>query len=92
MSATQTEALKMERAIRESGKYEIFCFNRGPSKSHDSKGKAKEESAHDPIKELTQLIKTMKENHTTQMNAIQNRMVPMERNQAGRFQNRSNDI
>jgi len=51
----------MERARRESRKSKIRGFNRGPSKSHDSKGKAKEESAHDPIKELTQLIKTMEE-------------------------------
>lgn len=33
----------------------------------------------------------MEENNTSQINAIQNRLVAMERNQAGRFQNRDND-
>ena len=92
LGAAQSEALKMERDRKESGKSEIPGFNRGPSKSHDSKRKAKEENAHDLIKELTQLIKTMEANHTTQMNAIQHRLVAMERNQYGRFQNRGNDI
>ena len=91
LSVAQSEALKIERARRQSGKSEIPGFNRGPSKSNDYKGKEKEETTHDPIKELTQLIKSMEANHTNQMNAIQNRLVAMERNQAQRFQTRPND-
>lgn len=90
VGAAQTEALKMERARRESGT-KIPGFNRGPSKSHDSKGKAKEENAYDPIKELTQLIKTIEANHTNEMYAMQNRLVAMERSQGQRFQPRPND-
>jgi len=81
----------MEKPRNESRKSEILGFSRGSSKSHDSKGKTKEESAHDSIKELTHLIQTMEINHTNQMNAIQNRLVAMEMNQAGRFQNRGNE-
>lgn len=91
LGVAETEGLKMEKGRKQSRKSKIPSFNRGPSKSHDSEGKAKEESAHDPIKELNQLINTMEENHTNQMNAIQNRLVAMDKNQAGRFENRGND-
>ena len=33
----------------------------------------------------------MDENHTNQMNAIQNQLVAMDKNQVGRFQNQGND-
>lgn len=87
----QTEALKMERDKKKSRKSKIPSFNRGPSKSNDFKEKAKEGSTHDPIKELTQLIKAMEKNHTKEMQAMQNRLVAMERSQVQRFQPRSND-
>lgn len=85
LSVAQSEALKIERARKQSGKSEIPGFNRVPSKPNDSICKAKEETTNDPIKELTQLMKSMEANHTSQMNAIQNRLVSMERNQGGRF-------
>jgi len=50
LGAAQTEALKVGKARKESGKLAIPGFNRGPSKSHDSKGKDKEENPHDPLK------------------------------------------
>ena len=64
MGVAQTKALKMEKARKQSRKSKILGFTRGSSKSNDSKGKAKEEATHDPIKELTQLIKSMEANHT----------------------------
>jgi len=67
LGVAQTEALKMERARKQSGKSEIPGFTRGPSKSNDSKGKAKEDTTQDSIKELTQLIKSMEANHTKEM-------------------------
>lgn len=50
LGVSQTEALKMKRARKKSGKYEILGYNKGSSKSNDSKGKAKEETIHGPIK------------------------------------------
>jgi len=91
LGVAQTEALKMERARKQSGKSEIPGFTRGPSKSNHPKGKAKEEATHDPIKELTQLIKSMEANHTKEMEAMQRRLVAMERSQVQRFQPRPNN-
>jgi hypothetical protein len=54
--------------------------------------------SNDGIKELTQLIKQMEINHANQlkehvnqMNAMQNRLIAMERGQASRPQHRPND-
>jgi len=92
LGAAQTKALKMEKARHESGKSEIPGFNKGPSKSHEHKGKVEvKEVDKDPSKELTQLIKSMEANHTKEMQAMQNRLVPMERSQMQRFQPRPND-
>ena len=91
LSVAQSEALKIERARKQSRKSEIPGFNKGPSKSNDSKGKAKEKTTHDPIKELTQLIKSIEANHIKEMQAMQNRLGAMERSQVQRFKPRPND-
>jgi hypothetical protein len=43
------------------------------------------------MKELTQLIKQMEINHTNQINALQNRLITMERSQNNRQQHKPND-
>lgn len=91
LSVAQSKALKIERSRKESRNSKIHGFNRRPSKSNDSKGKDKEETTHNPIKELTQLIKSTEANHIKEMQAMQNRLVAMERSQVQRFQPSPND-
>jgi hypothetical protein len=48
-------------------------------------------SSSDGMKELTQLIKQMEINHANQMNAMQNRLIAMERAQSNRTHHKPND-
>jgi hypothetical protein len=43
------------------------------------------------MKELTEMIKAMESNHAAQLNAMQNKLISMERNNANRFQPRQNN-
>ena len=95
--AAQTLDEEMEQCRKASGKSKIPGFDRGPSKSHDSKGKEIKEVYHDPIKELTQMIKNMEinqakkmSNHPKEISAMQARLVQMERSQAQNIQPRNN--
>ena len=77
---------KIERNMQASGKSNLPGFSRSSvslSKSHDSKGKAVEpedkDQIKDSIKEITELMKQMMVNHTSQLNAMQNRLMTMEK-------------
>ena len=86
-------AVKIERNMQALGKSNVHGFTRGNSSKH-SEPKEKPESkvsSIDHFKELAEMIKTMKLNHATQMNAMQNRLIVMERSQNNRFfQNKPN--
>ena len=73
--------------MQASGKSNLPGFSRSGvsiSKSHHSKGKAVEpedkDQTKDSIKEITELVKQMMVNHTSQLNAFQNRLMTMEKN------------
>ena len=76
-----------------SGKSNLPSFTRGAtSKSHEGKKKSEnQESTSDQIKELTELIKKMEIDHATQMTAMQNRLIAMERAQASGFHHKPNN-
>ena len=79
-------AEKIDRNMQASGKSNLPRFSRSSvsiSKSHDSKGKAVEpkdkDQTKDSIKEIKKLMKQMMVNHTSQLNAFQNRLMTMEK-------------
>lgn len=78
----------MEKDKRASRKYEFLGFERDPTKA---KAKEVKQVEHDPIKELTQLIKDMKIEHAREMNFMQARLIQMERSQAQNIQPRNNN-
>ena len=45
----------------------------------------KKNSSIDPLKELTEVIKSMEENHASHLNAMQNILIAMERSQSNCF-------
>jgi hypothetical protein len=101
LEAAQNIAIRVEQNLLEARKSNIPGFTRGSSsKVNDEKKKEPrgQESSSDGIKELTQLIKQMEINHAnqakehaSQMNAMQNRLIAMERSQASRPPHRPND-
>jgi hypothetical protein len=94
LGATQARTIRIEQTMLEARKSNIPGFTRGSSpKVNDEKKKKDEgqESSSDGIKELTQLIKQMEVNHTNQINALQNRLITMERSQSNRQQHKPND-
>jgi hypothetical protein len=101
LEAAQNIAIRVEQNLLEARKSNIPGFTRGSSsKVNDEKKKEPrgQESSSDGIKELTQLIKQMEINHAnqakehaSQMNAMQNRLIAMERGQASRPPHRPND-
>ena len=71
--------------MQSCGRSNLPGFTRGnPSSTNPNKGKSSEipESSHNSIKELTDVIKAMEANHAAQINAMQNRLIAMERNQS----------
>jgi hypothetical protein len=101
LKAAQTTAIRIDQNMRDARKSNIPGFTRGSSSQlYDEKKKNVEtqKSSNDGIKELTQLIKQMEINHAnqlkehvSQMNAMQNRLIAMERGQASRPPHRPND-
>jgi hypothetical protein len=67
--------------------------NRFYSQPHEEKKKSGENQkpSNDGMNELTQLIKQMEINHANQINALQNRLITMERSQSNRKQHKPND-
>ena len=79
-------AKNINRNMQASGKSNLPSFSRGNAsipKLHDSKGKAVEpeskDQTKDSFKEITELMKQMMVNHTSQMNAMQNRLITTEK-------------
>jgi hypothetical protein len=101
LKTAQATAIKIDKNMQDARKSNILGFTRGSSSQlFDEKKKSVEtqKSSSDGIKELTQLIKQMEINHAnqlkeqvSQMNAMQNRLIAMERGQANRSQHRPND-
>ena len=92
LASAQSMAINIERNMQASGKSNISCFARGSSSKH-SEPKDKPESkvsSSDSFKELVEMRKTMEMKHATQMNAMHNRLIAMERSQNDRFQNKPN--
>jgi len=81
LASAQRITIKIERNMQASGKSNILGFTRSSSSKH-LEPKEKPESKvflNDPFKELAEMIKTMELNHATQMNAMQNKLIAMER-------------
>jgi hypothetical protein len=97
----QVMAVRIDKNMHDVRKSNIPGFTTGTSSQpYDEKKKKVESqgSSNDGIKELTQLIKQMEINHAnqlkehvSQMNAMQNRLIAMERAQSTRPQHRPND-
>jgi hypothetical protein len=97
----QVMAVRIDKNMQDARKSNIPSFSRGTSSQPYEEKKKKAEnqgSSNDGIKELTQLIKQMEINHANklkehvnQMNAMQNRLIAMERGQSSRPQHRPND-
>jgi hypothetical protein len=90
----QDMAVKIDKNMQDARKSNILGFSRGASSQPYEEKKKKVESqgsSNDGIKELTQLIKQMEINHANQLNAMQNRLIAMERGQASRPHHRPND-
>ena len=101
-------AEKTEKNMQSSGKSNIPGFTRGNSSyNKESKGKVVEsegkESSKDPMKEMSEMMKTLvtnqnqqMANHVAQLNHSQNRLVMMERNQVSHaprnFQHKLNQM
>jgi hypothetical protein len=89
-------AIKIDKNMQASRKSNLPGFSRG-STSKQSKNKEKavasdnKDTSHDPLKALTKMMKRMEANHATQLSAMQNRLIAMERAQNNRFQPRPNN-
>jgi hypothetical protein len=94
LEVAQNIAIRVEQKFLEDRKSNIRGFTRDSSSKVNAEKKKEpkgQESSSDGIKELTQLIKQMEINHANQMNALQNRLITMERSQNNRQQHRPND-
>jgi hypothetical protein len=90
----QAFAVRIDKNMQDARKSNIPGFSRGSSSKNVEERKKKvegQESSNDGIKELTQLIKQMEINHANQINALQNRLITMERAQANRSHHKPND-
>jgi len=84
LAKAQEKSIKIDRNMQSCGKSNLLGFTKGnPLSSHPNKGKSTEnpEPAHNPLKELIELMKAMEANDVAQLNAMQNRLIAMERNQ-----------
>jgi hypothetical protein len=101
LKTTQAMDTRIDKNMQDARRYNILGFTRGSSSQlFDEKKKNVEnkKSSNDGIKELTQLIKQTEINHAnqlkehaSQMNAMKNRLIAMERGQDSRPQHRPND-
>jgi hypothetical protein len=90
----QKFAIRIDKNMQDARKSNIPGFSRGTSSKTIEEKKKKvenQESSNDGIKDLTQLIKQMEINHANQMNAMQNRLIAMERAQSSRPHHKPND-
>ena len=86
LNGAMETAEKTDKNMQSSGKSNLPGFSRGSTstpKLHDDKGKAVEPKSKyqtkESIKEMVEMMKQMMVNHTSQLNAMQNRLIAMER-------------
>jgi hypothetical protein len=96
LKGAQEVATKIDKNMQASGKSNLPGFTRGGnSKQSEPKDKVvasdSKSSSADPIKELTKMIKAMESNHAAQLNAMQNKLIAMERSHCNRLQPRQNN-
>jgi hypothetical protein len=85
----QEITIKIDKNMQASGKSNLPGFTRGnTSKQSDNKEKAvtsdNNDASHDPLKDLTEMMKRMESNHATQLSA-------MARHKGVTYQRRGND-
>jgi hypothetical protein len=95
LKRAQETAIKIDKNMQASGKSNLPGFTRGSSsKQLDPKEKAtvpdNKDPSYDPLKAIIEMVKRMEATHATQLSALQNRLIAMERsqNQKNRFQPR----
>jgi hypothetical protein len=95
LKAAQETANKIDKNMQASGKSNLPGFTRGSSsRQSDPKEKAtvpdNKDPSYDPLKAITEMFKRMEATHATQLSALQNRLIAMERsqNQNNKFQPR----
>jgi hypothetical protein len=95
LKTAQETAIKIDKNMQASGKSNLPGFTRGSSsRQSDPKEKAaipdNKDPSYDPLKAITEMVKRMEATHATQLSALQNRLIAMERsqNQNNRFQPR----
>jgi hypothetical protein len=85
----QEMAVRIEKIMLEARKSNIPSFNRGSSSKVNEDKKKRDEgqtSSSDGIKELTELIKQLDMKRDNQINAMQNRLITVERSQGNNRQ------
>jgi ribonuclease HI len=84
LKATQETAIKIDKNMQASGKSNLPGFTRGSS-SRQTESKEKvaapdnKDPNFDPLKVVTEMVKGMEATHATQLSALQNRLIAMER-------------
>jgi len=99
LKISQEMAINIDRNVQASGKSNLSGFTRGnTSKQQEPKDKTvasdSKASSSDPLKELTEmkeLVNSMEQIHVAQLNAMQTRLISMERSQVNRFKPRQNN-
>jgi hypothetical protein len=98
LKSAQEIAVKIDKNMQASGKSNIPGFSRGStSRQTEVKDKAvaaapeNKDLNFDPLKVVTEMVKRMEATHATQLSAMQNRLIAMERSQNNRFQPRPNN-
>jgi hypothetical protein len=96
LKATHDISVKIDKNMQALGKSNLPGFSWGSS-SRQTKVKDKtatpenKDPNFDPLKVITEMVKRMEATHTTQLGALQNRLIAMERSQNNRVQPRPNN-
>jgi hypothetical protein len=96
LKSDQETTIKMDKNMQASVKSNLPGFTRGgSSRQSESKEKAaapdNKDPTYEPLKAITKMVKRMEATHATQLRALQNRLIAMERSQNNRFQPRPNN-
>jgi hypothetical protein len=96
LKSAQEVAINIDKNTQASRKSNLPRFTRGgSSRQSESKEKAaaleNKDPYYDPLKAITEMVKRMEANHATQLSALQNRLIAMERSQNNKFQPRPNN-
>jgi len=98
LKVAQETTNNIDKSMKASGKSNLHGFTRGSSsRQSDSKEKAlvpdNKDPSYDPLKSIAEMVKIMEATHATQLSALHNRLIAMERsqNRNNRFQPRPNN-